>query len=127
MDERIQQIYEEELEKDITNKLENKGYNVINCDVKANILNDKENSQISKIKLRVEKNQEFQNNIQENDIENKIVTEVQKIKKIDTSIKSQENSNNQKEDVKMTKEDVQNIKKFLIEEYEVNESCLEIK
>ena len=59
--------------------------------------------------------------------ENKIVTEIQKIRKIDTGveIKKQEKEKNEVSD-KVNKTEIQNIKKFLIEEYGVNEKCLEI-
>lgn len=66
-------------------------------------------------------------------IENKVVTEIQKIKPIDTNVKikntTDNNINNSREtnkEKKLTRSDIQNIKKFLIEEYEVNEKCLEI-
>ena len=55
------------------------------------------------------------------------VTEIQKIRKIDTGveIKKQEKEKNEVSD-KVNKTEIQNIKKFLIEEYGVNEKCLEI-
>ncbi len=81
MDERIQVLYVEELEKDITKKVEEKGYEVTECKVKANIQD--ENNTISKIKLKIEKNEE--NKKEENEtIENKMVNEIQKIKPVNT-------------------------------------------
>ena len=55
MDERIEKLYIEELEKDITKKLEEKGYKVIECSVKGTVL---EENKITKIKLKVEKSEE---------------------------------------------------------------------
>ena len=120
MDERIQVLYVEELEKDITKKVEEKGYEVTECKVKANI--QAQNNTISKIKLKIEKNEE--NKKEENKtIENKMVNEIQKIKPVNTQI---QNNNKEEKEEKITRNDIQNIKKFLMEEYEVEEKCLEI-
>lgn len=120
MDDRIQKLYEDQLEKDIKNKLNEKGYNVTSCKVKANIA-ENEKSSITKIKLEVEKSKEEQTT----NVENKIVTEVQKIKPINTKI---ENDTNEEKtsSKKISKSDIQSIKKFLSEEYGVSEKCLEI-
>ena len=120
MDERIQVLYVEELEKDITKKVEEKGYEVTECKVKANIQD--ENNTISKIKLKIKINEE--NRKEENEtIENKMVNEIQKIKPVNTQI---QNNNKEEKEEKITRNDIQNIKKFLMEEYEVEEKCLEI-
>lgn len=138
MNERIQELYVEELEKDIRKKLKEQGYEISKCKVDANISDVEDETKIKKISIKVaKKTEEIQNenNAKENSeqnesIENKIVTHIQKIKTIDTSIsKIEEKQNNQKEDEKqssITKVDIQNIKKFLIEEYGVKEKCLEI-
>ena len=131
MDKRIEELYIQELEKDITKKIKEKGYEVTSCKVKAQISDEEEETKITKIKLNIQKSQEDTNNQkdEEQNLENEIVTQIQKIKPIDTSIK--ENTVESKEEqedksTKVTKADIQNIKKFLIEEYEVNEKCLEI-
>ena len=127
MNERIKKLYSEELEKDITKKIKEKGYEVKKCKVSVQIADDEEETKINKIKLIVSKTQEeFKNDIK-NSAENKIVTEIQKIRKIDTGveIKKQEKEKNEVSD-KVNKTEIQNIKKFLIEEYGVNEKCLEI-
>lgn len=140
MNERIQELYIEELEKDIRKKMKEQGYELSKCKVDANISDVEEETRIKKISIKVAKKiEEIQNegnakneeNSEQNEsIENKIVTHIQKIKTIDTSIsKREEKQNNQKEDEKqsnITKVDIQNIKKFLIEEYGVKEKCLEI-
>ena len=81
-----------ELEKDITKKIQEKGYTVLSCKVKAQILGEENESKISKIKLNLEKivennneennkqkNQNLQENKEENDLESKIVAQIQKI------------------------------------------------
>lgn len=130
MDERIKELYEEELKKDIVKKLEEKGYKITKCKVNAQISNNEEETKINKIELNIEG---ISNNTQEKEdttTENKIVTEIQKIKKIDTNItqeNKEETDSDEKDSIeKLTKSDIQNIKKFLIEEYGVDEKCLEI-
>lgn len=73
MDARIKELYIQELEKDITKKLENKGYKVISCKVDADLSSEEGESKINKIKLQIEKSEENQEK-DENSIENKIVT-----------------------------------------------------
>lgn len=131
MDERIEKLYMQELEKDITKKIKEMGYEVTKCKVDAQISDKEEDTKINKIKLKIEKNEENQEEEEkDNSTEDKIVSEIQKIKKIDTTVeidKNEEKTENEKENkTTVTKVDVQNVKKFLIEEYGVNEKCLEI-
>jgi len=127
MDERIKELYEEELEKDITKKLKEKGYEVIKCKVNTQISDKEEESKINKIKLTVQKSKEEQQTESEESTEDKIVTQIQKIKKVNTKIEINNKTESENEKVqKATKTDIQNVKKFLIEEYGVNEKCLEI-
>ena len=131
MDERIQELYIQELEKDITKKLKEKGYEVTTCKVKAQISDEEEETKITKIKVKVQKSQEDTTQKKEEDLENQIVTQIQKIKPIDTTIQQEEKekaeeSSQENKSTKVNKSDIQNIKKFLIEEYGVSEKCLEI-
>ena len=125
MNERIAQLYKEEIEKDITKKIEEKGFKVNNCKVSADLQENDEKSKITKIKLSLEKNNNtnYKQEEHKESVENTLVKEVQKIRKI--SIGSSE-ENDSKTDVNVSKADISNIKNFLIEEYEVNEKCLEI-
>lgn len=159
MDKRLKEIYIDELEKDIKTKLENKGYIVNSCKVDANLEEDEENSGIQKIVLDIEEtnventenventdtsnNQEENNKVQQNSkdsensgtIEDKIVDEIQKIKKIE--IREDKTNTNDETNIEKNEEDSKNssklsntsirqIKDFLIEEYGVNEKCLKI-
>lgn len=133
MNERIQELYIQELEKDITKKLTEKGYQVTSCKVKAEISDNEEESKITKIKISVQKSQKDskdQGEGKEENLENQVVAEIQKIKPVDTSIKEnhseQEDNTEENNNTKVNKADIQNIKKFLIEEYGVNEKCLAI-
>ncbi len=132
MNERIQELYIQELEKDITKKLTEKGYQVTSCKVKAEISDNEEESKITKIKINVQKLPKDSNNQEEKEenLENQVVAEIQKIKPVDTTIKEnhseQEDNTQENNNTKVNKADIQNIKKFLIEEYGVNEKCLAI-
>ena len=119
MDERLEELYIEEIEKDIIKKVEKKGYKVSMCKVDAKITKNEEETGITKIKLKVEKTGEVKQE-ENSSIENQIVTQVQKIKKVNTK-KIEEDK-----ETSLEKSDIQNLKQFLIEEYEVNEKCLKI-
>jgi len=119
MDERLEELYIEEIEKDIIKKVEKKGYKVSMCKVDAKITKNEEETGITKIKLKVEKTGEVKQE-ENSSIENQIETQEQKIKKVNTK-KIEEDK-----ETSLEKSDIQNLKQFLIEEYEVNEKCLEI-
>ena len=139
VDNRIEEIYIEELEKDITKKIEDLGYQVTTCNVYATLSSQNEENYIEEIVLTVEKSEEQESNQQENNqqgneteqtetIEDKLVKEIQKIKPVNTTIgkinktNEEQNENNQK----LSNSDIQKIKKFLKEEYGVEETCLKI-
>ena len=129
MNERIEELYIQELERDIKNKMNDKGYKIEKIKIDVNIADEQSETKINKIKLKLQKMQESEKTTTKNDsLENKIVTQVEKIKEIDTSIKKNEekNYNNSKEQSNLTSADLQNIKNFLKEEYGVDEKCLEI-
>lgn len=134
MDNRIEEIYIEELEKDITKKVEDLGYQVVTCNVYATLSSENEESYIEQITLTVEKSEEQsteENNEQEDTIENRLVEEIQKIKPVNTTVQSSRNSSNgsnneQQEKRSISNQDIQKIKKFLTEEYGVEETCLKI-
>ena len=126
MDNRLNQIYKEELEKDITQKVREKGYEVESCKVIAHI--SQEDSGIEKITIKIgsetSKNEDKQK--RSSTIEDKIVTEIQKIQKVDISISKNDENEEVEETTNITKTDVKIIKDFLINEYGVSEKCLKI-
>ena len=126
MNKRIKKLYEQKLEKDIIKKLKEKGYEVKLCSVTTQVsTNENEETKINKIKVNVDKTND-KNKIEDKNTESKIVTEIQKIKKIDTNIGEDKHENEKQENKNIDKSDIQNIKNFLINEYGVNENCLEI-
>lgn len=123
MDRRIEQLYIEELEKDISKKVQEKGYIVKECKVNATIAQNVEDTKINKITLKVEQGEATEN--QKEKIEDTLVSEIQKIKEVNTTI-SKENTKEDKKKTKLNETQKTELKKFLKEEYEVNEKCLEI-
>ena len=123
MDRRIEQLYIEELEKDISKKVQEKGYIVKECKVNATIARNVEDTKINKITLTVEQGEATEN--QKEEIEDTLVSEIQKIKEVNTTI-SKENTKEDKKKTKLNETQKTELKKFLKEEYEVNEKCLEI-
>ena len=123
MDRRIEQLYIEELEKDISKKVQEKGYIVKECKVNATIARNVEDTKINKIILKVEQGEATEN--QKEEIEDTLVSEIQKIKEVNTTI-SKENTKEDKKKTKLNETQKTELKKFLKEEYEVNEKCLEI-
>ena len=117
-----------------TEKVEDLGYQVVTCNVYATLSSENEESYIEQITLTVEKGEEQsteENNEQEDTIENRLVEEIQKIKPINTTVQSSRNSSNgsnneQQEKRSISNQDIQKIKKFLTEEYGVEETCLKI-
>ena len=55
MDLRLQNLYIEEMEKNISKRLENEGYNVSKCNIDANLDSSSENSGIHSINLNLSK------------------------------------------------------------------------
>ncbi len=131
MDKRIGELYKKELEKDITKKLEDKGYKVKN--IKASVtIGSKEETKIDKIEIDLEKeeDEEKQNKENENNnVENRIVEEIEKIK---ININSKENAKEETKETsesntkKVKTEEIKDIENFLIEEYGVTKDCLKI-
>ena len=134
VDSRIEEIYIEELEKDITKKIEDLGYKVTTCNFYATKKRKNEENYIEEIILTVEKSEEQEKGQQESEetqeetIEDKLVNEIQKIKPINTTIEKTNKTDDENEESKQTisNYDIQKIKKFLKEEYGVEETCLKI-
>lgn len=130
----IEEIYIGELEKDITKKVEKLGYQVITCNVYATLSSENEENYIEEIVLTVEKNEEQENNQEENGteqsetIEDKLVNEIQKIKPVNTTVGKINKTDKEQDESKqnISNRDIQKIKKFLKEEYGVEETCLKI-
>ena len=83
MDRRINELYKEQLEKNITSKVEEQGYIVENCSVDIEITDKVETTKINKINLDVKQGENKKTS--DENIESKVVSEIQKIKEVDIS------------------------------------------
>lgn len=123
INDRIEDMYIEELEKDITTKVNSLGYEVISCNVETTPISNEEEVVIKKIELElISKTKEEQ----EETVEDNLVKEIQKIKPINTTIKSENTISDEQNQNSLNNTQLQEIKKFLIEEYGVDEKCLKI-
>ena len=121
MDKRLKEIGEEELEKDISKKIENAGFIVNSCQVTLKVA---EETTIEKIILKIDKDEKnIEKSKEETNAENKLVEEIQKIKKIQIGEKKEEE---QQQNKNITMTEINQVKKMLMEEYEVSEKCLKI-
>ena len=136
MDSRLDELYKQKLENDIVQKLDEEGYVVEDCDVKAHISSNDTRIELITIKIKEKtdnsnENDENQSNEKMN-IEEKIVNEIQKIQKVEINVsKNQDNSSDkstqsEQQNQNITKTDIKIVKQFLIKEYGVSEKCLRI-
>lgn len=128
MDNRLNELYKKELQKDIIKKIEEKGYKIETCKVTVHISEDSEIEKIV-LKIKAKINEDGSEQQETNTIESKLVKEIQKIQKVEVNVsengQDNDNSANQETTV-LTKTDIKIIKDFLIEEYGVSEECLKI-
>lgn len=143
MDDRLNKLYKEQLESDITQKVEEKGYDVRKCKVEAHV--SESDTGIESITIEIDgknDNTENSNNSNKTDatdnsndsskysknsgntLEGKIVKEIQKIQKVEIDVSKGDDSEDTNSAI--TKTDVKMIKDFLTKEYGVSEKCLKI-
>ena len=146
MDDRLNQLYKEQLESDITYKVEEKGYDVRKCKVDAHISesdtgieyitieidgkndnvensNNSDNSNKTDATENSNRSSKYSKN-SGNTLEDKIVKEIQKIQKVKIDVSKGDDSEDTNSAI--TKTDVKMIKDFLTKEYGVSEKCLKI-
>lgn len=143
MDDRLNKLYKEQLESDIIQKVEEKGYDVRKCKVEAHV--SESDTGIESITIEIDgknDNTENSNNSNKTDateksngsskysknsgntLEDKIVKEIQKIQKVEIDVSKGDDSEDTNSAI--TKTDVKMIKDFLTKEYGVSEKCLKI-
>lgn len=114
MDERLTQLYVEELENNIKEKVTEKGYNVYSCKIDAVLTGDENKKGINKIRLVISnEREELEDESSDSNIKsiNKIEVKVGLDKFFD---------NKQSDDSKQMDNSLQNLKKELSEYYEVD-------
>lgn len=114
MDAKLEQLYIEEVEKNITEDLANIGYKVMKCKIEVSLNNKVNNSTIQSINLKVKK---YIRKNSSSEIEN-----IEGVEKVDISI-----NNKEKEDTTyIENEDINKIKNFILEKYDIEEHKIHI-
>ena len=144
MDNRLNELYKQKLEKDVIQKVNDEGYEVEECNVNAHVSDSDTGIELITLKLKekIVEDAIDNNSINSGDtIENTLVREIQKIQKVEIgvsdnktteNIQDEENSQNIQEDeqnkqkLAITKTDISKIKKLLKKEYGVSEKCVKI-
>ena len=120
MDERLQELYLEQIEKDITNKVEQEGYIVRNCEVDVELKSDAEEKGIKKIILKIDK-QETRKEEDSNKTKNEIVKKVDVKIGINKYIKK-----NVDEENNINSEEINKLKTTLSKYYQVDTKKISI-
>ena len=79
----------------------------------------------NKITLKINKTDEEKSTENNDNLENKLISEIKKIQKVDIKIDENQTSESE-EKSNITKTDIENVKSFLISEYGVSKTCLKI-
>ena len=137
MDNRLNELYKQKLEKDIIQKVNDEGYEVENCNVNAHISDNDTGIELITLKLKEKLTEEDTNLLNDNSmnsvdtIENALVSEIQKIQKVEIGVSDNKITENtqgkeNKQNQNITKADINKVKKLLKKEYGVSEKCLKI-
>ena len=92
MDNRLNELYKQKLEKDIIQKVNDEGYEVENCNVNAHISDNDTGIELITLKLKEKLTEEDTNLADDNSInsvdtiENALVSEIQKIQKVEIGV-----------------------------------------
>ena len=122
MDERLQNLYIDELENNIKSKVQQEGYNVSLCKVDANLLERDDENGIKKISIVLSEKIDNTNNMKENQLN------IQEIEDVEIRVGLAEilNGKGKDENLKITNKDIKNLKDSLCEYYEVETSKINI-
>ena len=118
IDNKVEELYIEELERDIVKNIEEQGYIVDSCDIEAVVYSDKDEAGISKINITIlsknDNGTEESEHLEVSDIE-----EVEIEVNIDNTTKNQENNS-------ITEKDIKKLKKHLSDYYEIDKDIINI-
>lgn len=117
----LEEIYIDTFEKEITNTIEKKGYNVKNCLVEAVFDTESEDFGITKITITLDSknsNYKSKDNKKENEISN-----IENVDKVEVNISQGQDIS----DKSITNEDIKEVKKYLSEYYELDKRIINIQ
>lgn len=120
MDKRLEQLYIEELEKDLKNKVKEKGYNVTSCRIDAVLNENSSNKGINKIKLKVSK-------LNSTNDKNSSVNSIEKVEiKVGLDKVLSSDSNEEKKDNEASKIEIAELRKTLSDYYQLDIKKIDI-
>lgn len=117
IDNKVEELYIEELENDIVKTVEEQGYIVESCDIEAVVYSDKDEAGISKVNIRLLSKK---NNNEEK--ENLNVSEIEKVE-IQVNVKD---TNKHEENTSIDEKDKKELKKYLSDYYEIDKNIINI-
>ena len=132
MDERLEQLYIEELENNIKNRVKQEGYDVVSCKVDAVLYGDAEKQEIKKIYLVVSKKENESDDISNNNNESiKEKSNVQSINKVEINVGLnkilQESNNKEKSEQGQTDSiEIKKLRNSLSAYYEIDSNIISI-
>ena len=120
MDKRLEELYIEELEKDLKNKVKEKGYNVTSCKIDAVLNENSSNKGINKIKLKVSK-------LNSTNDKNSSVNSIEKVEiKVGLDKILNSKSNEEKNDNEASKIEIAELRKTLSDYYQLDIKKIDI-
>lgn len=137
MDERLQELYVQELENNIKAKVKQEGYNAISCKVDAILYGDEENQEIKKVSLVIKKDNNYEcesangSNSQSSSDKRIVNSEVKSINKVEINIGlnkilGDNDSDNSNKDEQNNVKGIQRLKSALSSYYEIDQKKIDI-
>lgn len=136
MDERLQELYVQELEKNIKAKVEQEGYNAISCKVDAVLYGDEENQEIKKVSVVVSKDNKNNESVNHSDSQSvtdtvKEESNVKSINKVEINvgmdkILGEKDDIDVNDDERSNVKDIQDLKNVLSSYYEIDSKKINI-
>lgn len=134
MDERLQELYVQELENNIKAKVKQEGYNAITCKVDAVLYGDEENQEIKKVSLVVSKEADDSGSLNNSDNQSKSEnsnenTNIKSINRVEINVGLDkilsDNDDINKDEQKNVKE-IEHLKNILSSYYEIDSKKIKI-
>ena len=120
-DEKIEDLYINELEKDISKKIQEQGFEVESCEIEAIVYSDNDNSGIESINIVLLSKNENNINNSDEDTNSKIQT----INEVEIGV-SIDNNKNESEENSITEKDIKELKNYLSDYYEIDKKVINI-
>lgn len=119
IDNNLNEMYISTFEKEIKSTVEKQGYTVINCKVEAIFDTDNKDAGIKKIHISLKSKEDKEDKEDEN-----IINTIEPIEKIEVNIS---NNTNEESDEKISKKDIDELKDYLSDHFELDKKIIEME